>query len=132
MARYLLDTNHLSPLVTPGHRFQSILQQQYQAGDSFHVAVPALTEMLYGIQILPRAGRNLENWRAIEGLFTYYQIEKRDAEHAAGLQVVLRKQGWQLTTVNALIAAVALRYDMTLLTSDQDFRAISGLIQSRW
>jgi len=132
MARYLLDSNHLSPLVTPGHRFRSILQEQQQSGDSFHVAVPALAEMLYGIQTLPRAVRNLENWQAIEGLFTYYQIEKQDAEYAADLQVVLRRQGRQVATIDALIAAVALRYNLILLTTDQDFRAIPGLPQRSW
>lgn len=132
MARYLLDTNHLSPLVTPGHRFQSILEQHQQAGDSFHVAVPALAELLYGIQTLPRAVRNVENWQAIAGLFTYYQIEKQDAEYAAGLQVLLRRQGRQLATMDALIAAIALRYNLLLLTTDQDFRPIPGLSQSSW
>ena len=132
MARFLLDTNHLSPLVTPGHRFQSILQHYRNIGDSFHIAVPALAEMLYGILTLPRAVRNLQDWQAIEGLFTYYQIEKQDAEYAANLQVVLRRQGRQLATVDALIAAIALRYHLILLTTDQDFRAISGLTQASW
>ena len=132
MARYLLDTNHISPLVTPGHRFQSILQQHHNAGDSFHIAVPALAEMLYGIQTLPRAVRNLKDWQAIEGLFTYYQIEKQDAEYAANLQVVLRRRGRQLATIDAFIAAIALRYNLILLTTDQDFRAIPGLTQSSW
>lgn len=35
-------------------------------------------------------------------------------------------------TVDALIAAVALRYDLTLLTADQDFTAISPLKQENW
>jgi len=35
-----------------------------------------------------------------------------------------QRQGRQLATVDALIAAVALRYDLVLLTTDRDFRAI--------
>ena len=38
-----------------------------------------------------------------------------------------RRQGWQLATIDALIAAIALRYNLILLTTDQDFRAIPGL-----
>lgn len=79
-----LLTRYQSSLSTCDARasLQSILPQQQQTGASFHVAVPALAELLYGIQILPRATRNIENWQAIEGLFTYYQIEKQDAEYA--------------------------------------------------
>lgn len=34
--------------------------------------------------------------------------------------------------VDALIAVVALRYNLTLLTSDQDFTAIASLPQENW
>lgn len=129
MTTYLLDTNHISPLVTPGHPLRLRLTQQHTGGDRFSVAIPALTEMLYGIRTLPRADRNLREWQAIDGLFEYRQLEKRDAEDAAELQVVLRRQGWQLGTVDALIAAVALRYDLILLTTDKDYKAIPGLKQ---
>lgn len=91
MTNYLLDTNHLSPLVTPGHPLRDRLLQQYQAHDQFSIAVPALTEMLYGIRILPRAQRNLQEWQKFSGLFTYYDVGKEDAERAADLQVILRQ-----------------------------------------
>lgn len=71
-------------------------------------------------------------WHSIDRVCTYYQIEKQDAENAADLQVVLRRQGWQLQTVDALIASIALRYDLILLTTDKDFRAIPHLFQENW
>jgi predicted nucleic acid-binding protein len=132
MTTYLLDTNHLSPLVTPGHPLQQRITQQHRAGDNFCIAVPALTELLFGIRTLPRAERNLRAWQAISGLFSYYLVEKQDAEGAADLQVVLRRQGWQLGTVDALIAAIALRYGLTLLTTDKDYKAILPLKQENW
>lgn len=55
-----------------------------------------------------------------------------DAERAANLQTSLRRRGRQLETVDALIAAVALRYDLTLLTADNDFSAISQLKRENW
>ncbi len=57
MASYLLDTNHISPMVTPEHRLRSLIIQRHDAGDTFYIAVPALTEMLFGIRVLPRAER---------------------------------------------------------------------------
>lgn len=68
----------------------------------------------------------------IEGLFTFYHIEKRDGEAAADLQVTLRRHGWQLGTVDALIATIALRYGLILLTKDKDYRAVPRLQQNNW
>lgn len=132
MAHYLLDTNHLSPLVTPDHPLQALLLQRHRDGDAFGVAVPALTELLFGIRTLPRAEANLRMWQSIDHILEYYRIDKDDAEQAADLQVALRRQGWQLQTVDALIASIALRYDLILLTTDKDFRAVAGLAQENW
>ncbi len=55
-----------------------------------------------------------------------------DGAAAAALQLALRRQGRQLVTVDALIAAVALRYDLVLLTTDRDFQAIPTLRQDDW
>ncbi|RIK38099.1 MAG: hypothetical protein DCC55_22160 [Chloroflexi bacterium] len=37
-----------------------------------------------------------------------------------------------MTTVDALIAALALRYELTLLTTDKDFWAVPGLRMENW
>ena len=132
MAVYLLDTNHLSPLVTIGHPLRATVLQQSQFGEQFAIAAPALTEFLFGIQVVPRAQQNLAEWGRLRPVMAVYQIEQSDAEFAAQLQLELRRRGWQLHTVDALIAAIALRYDLTLLTTDKDFQAVPGLAQENW
>lgn len=109
-----------------------MLMTNHKQGSRFHIAVPALTEMLFGIKLLPRAKQNVEEWHRFEKLFTFHQIEKQDAEYAANLQVSLRRKGWQLGTVDALIAAIALRHDLILLTTDNDYKAVPGLICMNW
>lgn len=101
-------------------------------GDRFGVATPALAELLVGIQALPRAEANLHEWRKLADVFDYYSISREDAELAATLQLELRRQGRRLHTVDALIAAVALHYDLTLLTTDQDFQTIAGISHANW
>jgi tRNA(fMet)-specific endonuclease VapC len=132
MATYLLDTNHLSPLVTFPHPLrEQFFLRQYQ-GDAFAIAVPSLTETFFGLSFLSRARQNLIELDRLKAGLTIYDLDQFDAERAAKLQVSLRRRGWQLETVDALIAAVALRYDLTLLTTDQDFSAISQLKQENW
>ena len=132
MADYLMDTNHLSPLVTLRHPLRHRFFESQQSGHTFALAVPALTETLLGISLAPRSNQNLAEWRRLMPGLLIYDLERADAEQAADLQLHLRRQGWQLATVDALIAAVALRYGLILLTTDKDFAAIPTLIQENW
>ena len=54
MVAYLLDTNHASPLVTPGHPLPRRVHERVAAGDTFAICVPVLTETLFGLSLLPR------------------------------------------------------------------------------
>lgn len=132
MSNYLLDTNHVSPLVTRGHPLRRRVFDRMQQGDNFGVCVPVITESLFGIGIVPRAVQNRAEWERLEPLLTSYVPDEEDAKSAADLQLVLRRKGRQLETVDALIAAVVLRYDLVLLTTDRDFEAIPNLLQENW
>ena len=132
MANYLLDTNHAAALVTLGHPLRQRVLLRLQAGDTFAVTVPVVAETLYGIGLLPRATQNLAEWARLRPNFTCYIPDEADAENAAALQRSLRRQGWQLETVDAFIAVVALRYDLVLLTSDNDFAPVPNLKQENW
>jgi tRNA(fMet)-specific endonuclease VapC len=129
---YLLDTNHLSPLVTIGHPLRKQVLSLLGQRDQFAIAAPILTEFLFGIQLVPRAKSNLAEWERLQGSFGYYAINCTDAIEAAALQIGLRRQGRQLATVDALLAVVALRNRLTLLTTDGDFEAVPHLRQENW
>lgn len=132
MSAYLLDTNHLSPLVTPGHPLRQRVIQALQAGHSFAVCIPVLAEMLFGIGILPRAVANMAEWERLKPNFRFYTPDVLDAEKAAALQIALRRQGWQLETVDALVAITAERYRLILLTRDKDFARVPGIRIEQW
>lgn len=132
MTNYLLDTNHLSPLITLGHPLRQQVLDRLAQGDRFAVAVPALAEFLFGIGMAPRAKQNMEEWQRLKPDFDYHDATVPDAEQAADLQVALRRRGWQLGTVDALIVTVALRNNLVLLTTDRDFAAVPGLATENW
>ena len=132
MADYLLDTNHAAPLVTLSHPLRERILHELDEGNSFAICVPVLTETLFGISMLPRAAQNRTAWSRLTPLLPCYIPDETDAELAAELQISLRHRGWQLETVDALVSVVALRYDLTLLTTDGDFQAIPGLRHENW
>ncbi len=132
MDGFLLDTNHLSPLVTLDHPLRKEILTRRNRGTNFAICVPVLAEMLFGISVLPRSQQNREEWRRLQPLFPCIPLDAEDAEMAADLQITLRRKGRQLAVMNALIATVALRYNLTLLTTDRDFEAVPALKTQNW
>ncbi len=132
MADYLVDTNHLNRLIDPGHPFRARFAAGLGAGDTFSLILPLITETVSGFSILPRAARNWTEWHTIRPSLMLRPLDETDALEAAALQVALRRQGRQLATVDALIAVVALRYDLTLLTTDGDFAPVLTLQVESW
>lgn len=132
MVAYLLDTNHASPLVTTGHPLPRRVHERAAAGDTFAICVLVLTETLFGVSLLPRAAQNRAEWARLQQILTCYVPDEPDGVAAATLQLALRCQGQQLLTVDVLIATVALRYSLVLLTTDRDFAAVLALTQGNW
>jgi predicted nucleic acid-binding protein len=129
---YLLDTNHASPLVTLPHPLRVRVLQAIRSGDTFAVTTVNLTELLFGIGLTPRAVHNTLEWERWRASLDVYRVEEEDAVRAAQLQVSLRHHGRQLKTVDALIAAIALRYHLIVLTSDSDFDIVPDLQCENW
>lgn len=132
MTQFLLDTNHASPAVTLNHPLRETLLEQLDKGHSFAICVPVIAELLFGIGTLPRSASTLKEWKRIRPYLNCYSVDERDAEVAAELQISLRRRGRQLETVDAFIAAIALRYELTLLTTDKDFSVVPGLSIQNW
>lgn len=132
MTRYLVDTNHLSPLVTQGHPLRARLLEQIEQGHQFAIPVVVLAELLVGIQLIPRAKANLAEWSRLRNGFGYYAIGREEAEEAAAMQLAMRRRGRQLATTDAFIATIAIRNELTLLTTDRDFEAIPSLTLENW
>jgi len=120
VAVYLLDSNHASTLVTQGHIVRKRIIARITAGGIFCVILPVVTEVVFGFSTLPRAIQNMQEWATIRPSLLLVDVDEEDAFNAAMLQVALRRRGRQLATVDALIAIAALRYGLTLLTTDKD------------
>jgi predicted nucleic acid-binding protein len=52
--------------------------------------------------------------------------DRRDHIDAAELRNRCRRAGIQIGTIDALLAQLCIRHDLTMLTADRDFRNIAG------
>lgn len=50
---------------------------------------------------------------------------------AADLQIKCRRRGVQAATIDALLAQLCVRHELTMLTTDKDFHAISRIVPLR-
>ncbi|MFO1455074.1 MAG: PIN domain-containing protein [Steroidobacteraceae bacterium] len=95
------------------------LRAALEGGDSIFITGIILQELLQGFSG-PKARKELlEKFAALPMLVP----DRMDHVDAAELRNRCRRAGVQLGTVDALIAQLCIRHDLTLLTMDGDFAA---------
>lgn len=132
MTHYLLDANHISPLVTVDHPLRKRIIDRGLAGDQFYVPALAVAEAMYGFLTIPRAKKNRRQWALLRTRFQWLDASEQDVSEATEMRVMLRKRGWQLDLSDAIIASTAISNDLILLTSDRDFEPIKHLKTENW
>jgi hypothetical protein len=76
-----------------------------------------LQELLQGFRGPKTRMQIVERFAALPLL----QPDRQDHIDAAGLRTACRQAGVQLGTIDALLAQLCIRHDLTLLTTDRDF-----------
>lgn len=100
------------------------LHRMIADAEPFALAGVVVTEVLQGLRRdVARIEHYLSQWDMLEptGYRTY-----RAAAHVFRSA---RAKGVSVTTVDALIAAIALEHDATLFTLDRDFSRVAGIVR---
>ncbi|MBI3270485.1 MAG: type II toxin-antitoxin system VapC family toxin [Planctomycetes bacterium] len=132
MKGYLLDTNHISNAISPGSALMARLGIAAKRGQRMGICVPVLCELESGIRGLVRPE---EHRRGLDKFLAHARIWPLDRMTAAmygALYQDLRRRGRALSQVDLMIAALAHQMDLTVLSSDRDFAAVSGLSVENW
>jgi predicted nucleic acid-binding protein len=132
VTNYLLDSNHVSPLVTLDHPLRQRVLKAIHRGDVCALTTANLAEVLFGIGVVPRAEQNQREWENLRPSFRLYVVEEQDVVQSVELRIFLRRRGRQIGLVDAVLAAIALRYNLVLLTADRDFDAVPELPHENW
>lgn len=97
------------------------LQAYIQREENIYLMGIILQEILSGITN-PKLFKEIKN---VLMDFPYLETQKDDYIHAAFLRNQLKNKGVVVHTLDALIAAMAIRHDYWLFTLDQDFQSIA-------
>lgn len=123
---FLVDTSVWSLALrrdgTPSEPEIAVLQEALLGTDTVVTTGLVLQELLQGFAG-PKANKLIvERFAALPLL----QPDRDDHIAAAGLRNACRRGGVQIGTIDALIAQLCVRHDLTLLTTDKDFSHASS------
>jgi predicted nucleic acid-binding protein len=98
------------------------LVRAIEAGEELVTTGLVLQELLQGFSGPRDRAQILDRFAALPLLVP----DRRDHVEAAELRNTCRRRGIQIGTIDALLAQLCLRYDLTMLTTDRDFRNLAG------
>ena len=125
---YLLDTNIIIGLFAG----QASIINNLQQSDEIFIPSIALGELHYGAR---KSGRVQQNLQRIEELVvdvTIIDCDSATARQYGDVKNQLRLKGRPLPENDIWIAALALQYDLVLVTRDRHFQYVEGLQTTRW
>ncbi len=123
--KYLLDTNQVVYYLRQETRVVDDLQSR--KGEGLAVSIISVAELYEGIF---RATNPEEAERALKDFLsevTVLSIDEEVARIFGQERARLRQVGMPMSDLDLLIAATALRHDLTLLTADRDFERVENL-----
>jgi predicted nucleic acid-binding protein len=98
------------------------LRRAIEAGEELVTTGIVLQELLQGFSGPRDRSQIIERFAALPLLLR----DRRDHIEAAELRNACRRRGVQIGTIDALLAQLCVRYDLSLLTTDGDFRNIAA------
>lgn len=92
-----------------------------EGGETIITTGLVLQELLQGFSG-PKARKAILNYFSALPLLT---PDRRDNIDAAEMRNACRRAGLQIGTIDAVLAQLCIRNDLTMLTTDQDFRRVA-------
>jgi len=125
---YLLDTNVIIALFAG----DAAVQEHLAVADEIYVPSTAIGELCFGAH---KSGRPVENLARVDEFASSSVVlgcDTQTAHRYGEVKAALRKAGRPIPENDIWIAAVALQYDLTLVTSDAHFSGIESLKAESW
>ncbi|MFB2935975.1 type II toxin-antitoxin system VapC family toxin [Aerosakkonemataceae cyanobacterium BLCC-F154] len=127
-SRFLLDTNIVIALL----QGDAPVQQYYAEAEAIFVPSTVIGELYYGAY---KSGRVTENLARIEEFVTTNNVLMCDtatANYYGQIRNLLRLKGRPIPDNDIWIAAVAMQYQLTLVSRDAHFQEVDGLLVEMW
>jgi tRNA(fMet)-specific endonuclease VapC len=126
--RLLLDTNAIIALWANEPALLPLLN----AASQIFVSSIVLGELYFGARKSTRAEVNVARIDDFVGHTAILPCDAITAKHYGRIRDLLRQRGRPIPDNDLWIAAIAEQYQLTLLTRDDHFKEVEGLLTERW
>lgn len=130
--RYIIDTNHLGLLINPRSDIRTRFLKRHQKGHQFCTIVPILCEVNAGLISERISPTSFQIMRRLAAFVRIWPLDPSICKIYGELFLSLRRKGRILSQVDLLLASMAMRYRLTILSSDRDFDSIIELKKENW
>lgn len=133
MSGYLLDTNVLSETVKPQPSLKVLAWLEASDEQLFHVSVLTLGEIRSGVDSAPLSARRtaLESWLSRDLMIRFagriLRVNQEIADRWGRISAKASIVGRPIPTIDALLAATAFHYNLTLVTRNTKHAAPAGV-----
>jgi len=126
--RFLLDTNIVIALFAQ----DTSVQQHIAEAEAVFVASIVLGELYYGARKSARVAANLARIDEFATSSAVLVCDTATAQEYGPIKNILREKGRPIPENDIWIAAIAQQYQLTLVSRDEHFREVDGLLVERW
>jgi tRNA(fMet)-specific endonuclease VapC len=126
--KFLLDTNIVIALFANDAK----VTQNLQTALEIFLSITVLGELYYGAKNSARASQNLSTIHTFAKQVTLLSCDAVTAQYYGDIKSELRSKGQPIPENDIWIAATALQHNLTLVTRDNHFQSVTGLITDSW
>jgi tRNA(fMet)-specific endonuclease VapC len=126
--RYALDTNIVIALVDG----DLAVREQIATADEIFIPCPVLGELFFGAFRSSQPEKNVSRIDDLARSFVVLSIDEGTAKIYGRLQNELRAKGTPIPMNDVWIAALASQWNATVVTRDDHFSQLSGIVSERW
>ena len=126
--RILLDTNIVIALFAK----EAVVEQRLAEAEEVFVSSIVLGELYYGAQKSARVETNSARVNTFAAGSAVLVCDTAAAQYYGAIKNQLRAKGNPIPENDIWIAATAMQHQLTLVTRDEHFRAVDGLIVEQW
>lgn len=132
MTHFLVDTNHVSKILTGETKIEERLVEAKDSGDLFGITTTILGELYHAAYASRRKDENLSKLKHFLPSIILWGYDSLVAEEYGKIQAELKKKGKPIPASDAQIAAVARYHDLTILSDDRHFEFVNNLTVENW
>lgn len=125
---YLLDTS----IIIPHFRGEPAVRRRLGEADRVYLSAIVLGELHFGAEGSNRSAEQVEQIAAFTALCHQLSCDGETARHYGRIEQSLRRRGRPIPENDLWIAATALQHSLVLVTRDEHFRAVEGLMTELW